>query len=95
MRSKENLELIRDFVNKKYKEANEYVAKALSSDVWKEERCSYGLARHFYHDMLNFINRECETANFFVERVCRTSWNLSDQYISSIIEVAEQVRSEG
>ena len=37
--------------------------------------------------MQEIIERECKAANFFVERVYRASWNLSDQFISSIIEV--------
>ena len=44
--------------------------------------------RYFYHDMLDFINIELNAANYLVDRVCRTSWNLTDQCISAMFEMA-------
>ena len=44
--------------------------------------------RYFYHDILYFINIELNAANYLVDRVCRTSWNLTDQCISAMFEMA-------
>ena len=51
--------------------------------------------RYFYYDMLYFINMELNAANNLVDRVYRTSWNLTDQYISTIIEVTMRRAMKG
>ena len=45
------------------------------------------LANMSYQRMDAIINRERMASEFFVERIYRTSWNLTHHYINSIIEV--------
>lgn len=84
MRNKENLELIYDYTNKQMVELDKIVLGGLEGSMDSKTLAM----RYFYHDMLYFINIELNAANYLVDRVCRTSWNLTDQYISAIIEVA-------
>ena len=84
MRNKENLELIYDSTNKQMVELDKIVLGGLEGSMDSKTLAM----RYFYHDMLYFINIELNAANYLVDRVCRTSWNLTDQYISAIIEVA-------
>ena len=83
MRNKENLELIYDYTNKQMVELDKIVLGGLEGSMDSKTLAM----RYFYHDMLYFINIELNAANYLVDRVCRTSWNLTDQYISAIIEV--------
>ena len=83
MRYKERLELIYDSTNKQIMELDRIVLDRLEKSMDSETLAK----RYFYYDMLYFINIELNAANYLVDRVCRTSWNLTDQYISAIIEV--------
>ena len=84
MRSKENLEIIYKYVNDQTTELDKIVLGGMEGSTDTKTLAK----RYLYHDMLYFINLECNAANYLVDRVCRTSWNLTDQYISAIIEVA-------
>ena len=84
MRNKENLELIYDYTNKLMVKLDKIVLGGLEGSMDSKTLAM----RYFYHDMLYFINIELNAANYLVDRVCRTSWNLTDQYISAIIDVA-------
>ena len=83
MRIKEYLELIYDSTNKQITDLNKIVLGGLEGSMDSKTLSK----RYFYHDMLYFINIKLNAANYLVDRVCRTSWNLTDQYISAIIEV--------
>ena len=50
------------------------------------------LASMSYQRMDAIINRERMASEFFVERIYRTSWNLTHHYINSIIEVIKKKR---
>lgn len=84
MRSKENLKLIYDYTNERMTELDKIVLSGNEGSTDSKTLAK----RYLYHDMLYFINIECNAADYLVDRVCRTSWNLTDQYISAIIEVA-------
>ena len=84
MRNKENSELINDSTNKQMVELDKIVLSELEGLMDSKTLAM----RYFYHDMLYFVNIEQNAANYLVDRLCRTSWNLTDQYISAIIDVA-------
>ena len=76
--------MIYDSTNKQMVELDKIVLGGLEGSMDSKTLAM----RYFYHDMLRFIDIELNAVNHLVDRVCRTSRNLTDQYISAIIEVA-------
>lgn len=96
LRVKENLKYIADFVKEQIK-ATESQITCSSREEISPEMCSLGfgwrgslrrsLERDSYTRVQRVIGKEYQAFEFFVERIYRTAWNLTDQYISAIIEV--------
>ncbi len=96
---KENLKCIADFVKSQLEKVNSQISRSSREEISPEEMCTFGsdfwnsvipsLERDSYSRMQKIIEKECKASEFFVERIYRTAWNLTDQYISAIIEVAE------
>ena len=98
MRVKENLKYIADFVKEQIRMVESQITCSSREEI-SSERCSLGwacrarvrrrLERDSYLRVQRVVNKEYQAFEFFVERIYRTAWNLTDQYISAIIEVTE------
>lgn len=98
MRVKENLKYIADFVKEQIRMVESQITCSSREEI-SSEMCSLGwawcawvrrrLERDSYLRVQRVVNKEYQAFEFFVERIYRTAWNLTDQYISAIIEVPE------
>lgn len=95
---KENLKYIADFVKEQIRMVESQITCSSREEI-SSEMCSLGwawrarvrrrLERDSYLRVQRVVSKEYQAFEFFVERIYRTAWNLTDQYISAIIEVPE------